>query len=75
MKQGIGDCPYHDVDTSEGAVPDDAKAQEGQVAICWDGSNCINHNSPGKAFCTYKDVAPDDCKGGAGRQPDNGTVR
>lgn len=62
---GTGDCAGNDVDTSEGANPDHTKAKGGVIAVCWDGVRYINSNSPGRAFCTYKDVAPDRCTGGS----------
>ncbi|MGV7220973.1 MAG: hypothetical protein ACQ9MH_05595 [Nitrospinales bacterium] len=64
LEYGTGDCSYHDVGSSEGAVPDDAKAQEGYVAICWDGDNYKHSNSPRKAWCTYKKIAPAACTDG-----------
>jgi len=61
---GTGDCPGKDVDSSEGFTPDEKKVKAGLTAVCWDGSRYNNKNKPGKAFCTYKNLAPGECKGG-----------
>jgi hypothetical protein len=61
---GIGDCTGQDQATTDGATPDNSKAKAGYTAVCWDGVNYSNKNNPGKAFCTYKNVAYNTCTGG-----------
>jgi hypothetical protein len=62
---GIGDCSGNDDDQSDGFMPDIRKAQADHIAICWDGGTYNNlYVGSGKAFCTYKRVAPSQCSGG-----------
>lgn len=65
QKVGTGDCAGNDVDSSDGFMPDNRKAQLDYTAICWDGSRYNNIYSPGRAFCTYKNIASDKCMGGS----------
>jgi hypothetical protein len=62
---GIGDCTGQDVAMTDGSTPDNSKATPGHTAICWDGVTYINKGDPGKAFCAYKKVSYDSCKGGS----------
>jgi hypothetical protein len=65
VEYGIGDCSGRDIGTmSDGAIPDDRYTLEAQIAVCWDGSKYENVHSRGRAFCTYKTLAPDECTGG-----------
>jgi hypothetical protein len=63
-KVRVGDCAGHDIDNSNGFIPDDAKAKEGYTAVCWDGKTYNNSNENGRVFCTYKNIAPENCSGG-----------
>jgi len=65
--QGTGDCTGKDWASSDGALPEAAKCSSqtnGRVAVCWDGVNNKNPGRPG-AWCTYKTVAPNECRGGS----------
>jgi hypothetical protein len=64
---GTGDCQAHDVGSTQGFTPDNTKAATARLAVCWNGTNFNNTNNPGKAWCTYKDVAPAQCTGGPNR--------
>lgn len=65
---GYGDCEGHDDGgTTEGALPDDAKALPGYTAVCWDSVTYNNQIHPGRAFCTYKKIEYGDCTGGENR--------
>lgn len=64
---GTGDCSGGDQGESNGTVPDIAHLQPGFIAVCWDGrkyNNTYASNS-GRAFCTYKKLPPDQCRGGS----------
>lgn len=61
---GTGDCERHDVAQSSGPQPVPSYAQEGHLAICWDGQTYNNIYKPKTAFCTYKKIAPAACSGG-----------
>jgi hypothetical protein len=65
QRVGTGDCAGNDVDSSDGFMPDNGKAKAGYTAVCWDGSRYNNMNSPGRAFCTYKNITSDRCTGGS----------
>ena len=65
LRVGTGDCSGLDVDSSEGSTPDPAKGRARYTAVCWDGKQYNNSFSPGRAFCTYKDVDAGSCRGGA----------
>ena len=65
QRVGTGDCAGYDVDSSDGFIPDNTKARAGHTAICWDGSSFNNIYSPGRAFCTYKNITVDRCTGGS----------
>jgi hypothetical protein len=60
---GTGDCGGGDVGNSDGYIPDDNQAREGYTAVCWDGRT-YNNKYDRRAFCTYKSIAPDQCRGG-----------
>lgn len=60
---GTGDCGGRDVGNSDGSTPDDNQAREGYTAVCWDGRTYHNKYDR-REFCTYKNIAPDQCTGG-----------
>lgn len=62
---GVADCSGQDIVTTPSAIPDASYAASGRTAICWDGKDYSNRNSPGVAFCTYKTVDRPQCGGGA----------
>jgi len=66
LLQGEGsDCPGHDVGVSSGPKPDDAKCTSPNIsAVCWDGELYFNKTGPASAWCTYKDIPPNQCAGG-----------
>ena len=67
-----GDCTGNDSATilpTQGEQPLPANCQTdraGTVAVCWDGKDYVNPaTQPGwKAWCTYKNVSPSQCRGG-----------
>lgn len=61
---GVADCTGQDIVFTQGATPDATYAASGRTAICWDGKEYSNRNSPGVAFCTYKKVDRQQCVGG-----------
>lgn len=62
---GTGDCSGGDVASTEGFTPDNKQAQEGRIAICWDGGRYNNlYAGSGRVFCTYKNSTPSQCSGG-----------
>ncbi len=66
---GFGDCPGQDIAATEGAQPAKeqcTKATAGMSAVCWDGMVFVNRsNFRGGPWCTYKDIPPSRCVGGA----------
>lgn len=63
-----GDCTGYDKGAQTvGDTPVDARAKPGYTAICWDGKVYNNNNSPGKAFCTYKQITWEKCTGGTNK--------
>lgn len=64
LDTGLTDCTGRDVGSTSGSVPDNHYAASGMTAVCWDGKVYSNRNSPGVAFCTYKNVSRTACVGG-----------
>jgi hypothetical protein len=64
QRVGDGDCPGRDVDSTPGFVPDASLAGRALTAVCWDADRYRNHNQPGVAFCTYKNIEAAQCVGG-----------
>jgi caspase domain-containing protein len=71
---GIGDCGGRDVSCSKASEPSPSEcnaARLGQIAVCWTAGH--NKGYPGfpqcqgspKDWCTYKNVAPEQCRGGS----------
>jgi hypothetical protein len=60
---GTGDCPGLDVGQTNGIEPAMEKLNdpEAKCAVCWNGDHKAH---PGRAFCTYKRVTCDSCRGG-----------
>jgi hypothetical protein len=61
QRVGTGDCSGRDVGSSGGSTPDNNQAREGYTAVCWDGGT---YRNSGRVFCTYKNIAPNQCTGG-----------
>jgi hypothetical protein len=73
---GGGDCGGRGNSCSAGGNPDDAECNQrrvNQVAICWNGGWANKPNYPPRMncggdpahWCTYKNVTPEQCSGGA----------
>ena len=62
QRVGAGDCGGRDVGASDGPTPDNNQAREGYTAVCWDGRSYISNG--GRVWCTYKQVATEQCTGG-----------
>ena len=61
----VGDCAGLDEgETTNGSIPNDARAVAGYTAVCWDAETYVNKFHDGRAFCTYKRVSYDRCTGG-----------
>lgn len=58
------DCPAHDIGITNGAIPEPAMCKlANTTAVCWDGGLFGNQSRSG-AWCTYKSVPSDQCRGG-----------
>lgn len=64
---GVGDCGGRDIDGvgTESENPSTQKCEQsfvGNVAVCWDNGS---YKNGARRWCTYKNITPDTCRGGA----------
>ncbi len=67
VRVGVGDCSGGDQAESNGPTPNANQAKAGRIAVCWDGNQYkhVYGGDSGRAFCTYKNTPPDQCRGGS----------